>query len=52
MKKARTSFLKKRSKKLLYPSGFHDAGQIPYLARGQDVKVFWFFSSEKNTLQC
>jgi hypothetical protein len=25
-----------------------DAGQIPYRATGAEVKVFWFFSSEKN----
>jgi len=38
------------SKKRLLPRPLHDAGQIPYLSTAQELKVFWFFSSEKNTL--
>jgi hypothetical protein len=40
--------LKKRSKKLLLPPPLHVAGQGPYLAAYQEVKVFWFFFSKKN----
>jgi hypothetical protein len=49
-KKERPSFLKKRSKRLLFLRQRNDAGQIPYPSAGPESKVFWFFSSEKNML--
>jgi hypothetical protein len=42
--------LKKRSKKLLILRRFHLSGHGPDLYAGAGVKVFWFFSSEKNSL--
>jgi hypothetical protein len=41
---ASTSFLKKRSKRLLFSGQVHDRGI------GRRVKVFWFFFSKKNIL--
>jgi hypothetical protein len=40
--------LKKRSKKLLLPRGFHDAGQIPYRAACAGIKrlLVLFFRKE------
>jgi hypothetical protein len=45
-----TSFLKKRSKRLLSPGISHDRGGGPDRSAGEGIKVFWFFSSEKNSL--
>jgi hypothetical protein len=45
-KKVRTSFLKKRSKKLL-PLGIRGPGRVGRVC--QRAKVFWFFFSKKNT---
>jgi len=43
--------LKKRSKKLLIPAaGFTMQARSRILLWAQEVKVFWFFSSEKNML--
>jgi hypothetical protein len=45
-----SSFLKKRSKRLLPLRQRHDAGHgLDRGSRGE-LKVFWFFSSEKNSL--
>jgi len=44
------SFLKKRSKRLLFLRKRHDAGHVPDRSASLEVKVFWFFSSEKNIL--
>jgi hypothetical protein len=44
------SFLKKRTKRLLCFRRFPLSGQGPYLYAGAELKVFWFFSSEKNML--
>jgi hypothetical protein len=49
-KKAR-SFLNKRPKRLLSLSSFNLSGHGPYLYAGAELKVFWFFSSEKNILK-
>jgi hypothetical protein len=46
--KKRPSFLKKRSKRLLFSSNFQDRGHGLDPAAGAGIKVFWFFSSEKN----
>jgi hypothetical protein len=49
--KASTSFLKKRSKKLLIPAAVFTLPAGPHIyPLAQDIKVFWFFSSEKNML--
>jgi hypothetical protein len=48
MKEERSSFLKKRSKRLLSLSRFNLSGQGTDLSAGADLRVFWFFSSEKN----
>jgi hypothetical protein len=45
-----SSFLKKKSKRLLFLRQRIGAGQIPDRGSGGDAKVFWFFSSEKNML--
>jgi hypothetical protein len=45
-----TSFLKKRSKRLLFLRSFKPSGHVPYLSAGAETRVSWFFSSEKNTL--
>jgi hypothetical protein len=45
--KASASFLKKRSKKLLFTVGF---GPVRAGARVPGPKVFWFFFSKKNIL--
>jgi hypothetical protein len=42
------SFLKKRTKRLLFFRSFNLFGQCPNLRPGAESKVFWFFSSEKN----
>jgi len=44
MKTERPSFLKKRSKKLLFLRIGHDR------CHTEDIKVFWFFFSKKNFL--
>jgi hypothetical protein len=44
VQEARSSFLKKRTKRLLCPRCGSDR------AGGAGVKVFWFFSPEKNLL--
>jgi hypothetical protein len=44
-----SSFLKKRSKKLLCFGSLPLGGHGRNLAAGAEKKVFWFFSSEKNT---
>jgi hypothetical protein len=49
-KQASTSFLKKRSKRLLILRSFPLSGQVPDLETRAEAKVFWFFSSEKNML--
>jgi hypothetical protein len=46
----RPSFLKKRSKRLLFLRQRQDPGHGLDLRSGGVVKVFWFFSSEKNIL--
>jgi hypothetical protein len=53
-KKARqgSSFLKKRSKRLLFLRERMDPGHGLDPGSGGDEKVFWFFSSEKNILGC
>jgi hypothetical protein len=43
------SFLKKRTKKLLFFRRFHDRGHGRRVAAAPDIKVFCFFSSEKKT---
>jgi hypothetical protein len=48
--KARTSFLKKRSKRLLILRQAHLSGHGLDPSTCADSKVFWFFSSEKNIL--
>jgi len=54
--KEESSFLKKRSKRLLHLLPVDRSLPIPYRRWGLDrrsggeVKVFWFFSSEKNAL--
>jgi hypothetical protein len=40
----------KRSKRLLFLRQLHDAGHGLDRGSGGEVKVFWFFSSEKNIL--
>jgi hypothetical protein len=45
-----SSFLKERSKKLYAPSPSTMPAMAWILALLQDIKVFWFFSSEKNML--
>jgi len=42
------SFLKKGTKRLLLRMRSHRIGHDLNLAAGAIVKVFWFFSSEKN----
>jgi hypothetical protein len=49
-KQARAFFLKKRSKRLLFLRRPDVAGHGRRVAAGADLKVFWFFSSEKNIL--
>jgi hypothetical protein len=44
------SFLKKRSKRLLFLRQRQDSGPILDRGSGGELKVFWFFSSEKNML--
>jgi hypothetical protein len=48
--KARSSFLKKRSKRLLVLRQLKHTGHGLERGSGGGLKVFWFFSSEKNTL--
>jgi hypothetical protein len=50
MKEERRSFLKKRTKKLLFLRRPHDRGHGRDLAAGAGTKVFCFFSSEKKAL--
>jgi hypothetical protein len=45
-----SSFLKKRNKRLLFFRRSHDRGHGRDIAAGAGIKVFWFFSSEKNML--
>jgi len=47
-KKEESSFLKKRSKRLLFPALRQLSGHGLDLGSGGGTKVFWFFSSEKN----
>jgi hypothetical protein len=47
-KQESSSFLKKRTKRLLFLRQRHDPGQILDLSARPEAKVFWFFSSEKN----
>jgi hypothetical protein len=49
-KEGRRSFLKKRTKRLLLSPPVPLSGPIPDLCASAEAKVFWFFSSEKNTL--
>jgi hypothetical protein len=44
------SFLKKRTKRLLSLRKRHLTGHGRERGSGGEVKVFWFFSSEKNML--
>jgi hypothetical protein len=46
----RSSFLKKRSKRLLRLRQRQHSGHGPDRGSGGGIKVFWFFSSEKNIL--
>jgi len=50
MKKESSSFLKKRTKRLLSFRLSHDRGHGLDLSASEDIKVFCFFSSEKKTL--
>ncbi len=50
MKKARPSFLKKRSKRLLFPRNSPSACHARQRAASAELKVFWFFFSKKNIL--
>jgi hypothetical protein len=43
-----SSFLKKRSKRLLFLVLRQDPGHGLDRGSGGEIKVFWFFSSEKN----
>jgi hypothetical protein len=43
-----SSFLKKRSKRLLFLVLRQDPGHDLDRGSGGEIKVFWFFSSEKN----
>jgi hypothetical protein len=43
-----SSFLKKRSKRLLFLVLRQDSGHGLERGSGGEIKVFWFFSSEKN----
>jgi len=47
---SKTSFLKKRSKKLLIPGGFHVAGQIPHSAAGAGGRRFLLLFFKKEVL--
>jgi hypothetical protein len=47
--KEESSFLKKRSKRLLLSRSFPLGGHGQTLRAGAGVKGFWFFSSEKNS---
>jgi hypothetical protein len=47
-RKEETSFLKKRSKRLLILAQRQDPGHGLDLGSGGGIEVFWFFSSEKN----
>jgi len=49
-KKGSTSFLKKRSKKLLFLGGSCVKGEARIVQPLREIKVFWFFSSEQNML--
>jgi len=49
-KEESSSFLKKRTKKLLSLSRFNLSGHGLDVYAGAEIKVFWFFSSEKNSL--
>jgi hypothetical protein len=42
----------KEAKRLLFLRQRHDAGHVLYRGSGGEIKVFWFFSSEKNILAC
>jgi hypothetical protein len=46
--KVRSSFLKKRSKRLLFLVMYQLSGHDPDVAAGGKIKVFWFFFSKKN----
>jgi glycosyltransferase involved in cell wall biosynthesis len=48
VKTGRPSFLKKRSKRLLSLLSTQNSGQGPRAPDSKNIKVFWFFSSEKN----
>jgi hypothetical protein len=50
MNKEGCSFLKKRTKRLLFLRVSHVPGHGRYASAGAEIKVFWFFSSEKNIL--
>jgi hypothetical protein len=45
--KGRPSFLKKRSKRLLFLRSAHDRGQDAYLAAGAGIKVFLLLFLQK-----
>jgi hypothetical protein len=47
-RKGRTPFLKKRSKKLLLLARVRFEAMAGRVGSAKDIKVFWFFSSEKN----
>jgi hypothetical protein len=49
-KEGRPSFLKKRSKRLLFLRQRIDPGHGLDRAASGEADVFWFFSSEKNSL--
>jgi hypothetical protein len=49
-KQERRSFLKKRTKKLLFLRQRNDRGHGPCLTASAGIKVFCFFSSEKKSL--
>jgi hypothetical protein len=43
-------FEKKKQKTFNSSLGLRDAGSVSVYPRAQDIKVFWFFSSEKTML--
>jgi hypothetical protein len=49
-KERKCSFLKKRTKKLLFLALAALSGHGLKRGSGGEIKVFWFFSSEKNIL--
>jgi hypothetical protein len=49
-RQGRSSFLKKKSNRLFILPRFHVAGHGLTGCASAEIKVFWFFSSEKNIL--